>query len=136
MDIDISTYLHLFWWTAGLRFPVGGRHFSLLHGVQTGSERPPSHLWNEYWWALSPGVKLTIQLHLLLRSRMLVFLHSQCLHGVVLNYLMTETTILFYLHIMEWTLKNIISKIIQMFLSLHLETKHTKNVVNWKMVER
>jgi hypothetical protein len=37
-----SVYLRITGWVAAIRFPAGGKGFSLLHSVQTGSGNPPA----------------------------------------------------------------------------------------------
>jgi hypothetical protein len=76
---------------------------------------PPSLLSNGYWGLYpqeesSRGVKLTTNLHLVLRSRMVeVNLHSLiCLHGIVLNYIIKNRDNFTY----TFTLTHILPKII------------------------
>jgi hypothetical protein len=78
-------------WTAGVRFQARGRFF-FLHSVQNGCKvHPVTYPMGN--WAKFPegkvegGVKLTIHLYLLPRSRMMeLYLHSPVrLHGTVLN---------------------------------------------------
>jgi hypothetical protein len=58
------------------RGSIPGRDFSLLHRVKTGSGTYP----------IGRTVKLTTHLHLVPRSKMVeLYLHSTCLHGVVLD---------------------------------------------------
>jgi hypothetical protein len=79
-------------WTAGVRFQAGARDFSLLHRVQTCSGAHPAYYPMGTGVSFprgcsGRGVKLTIALHLVLRSSMMeLYLHSPIrLHGVVLN---------------------------------------------------
>jgi hypothetical protein len=79
--------------------------FSIASRPAVGPTQPPIQ-----WvpWALSPGgkrqgVKLTTHLHLVPRSRMVeLYLHSPvCLYGIVLNWLTTWTTLLFFYHVIS-----------------------------------
>jgi hypothetical protein len=84
--------------------PGREKRFSLLRGVETGSEAHPASyrmgLGEPYPRGLSDrSVKSTTYLHLVPTSRMVALhLHFPIrLHGVVLNSLITETTLCFNL---------------------------------------
>jgi hypothetical protein len=79
--------------TTGVRFPSGARYFSLLHSFQAGSGAHPPGLLSSGYKGLfhdgksGRGVKLTTQLHLEPRIRMMeLYLHSPIrLNGVMLT---------------------------------------------------
>jgi hypothetical protein len=78
-------------WTAGIRIPAAIR-FSLLHSVQASSGvHPTSYPMGTEdsfpWGKVAGGLKLTTNLHLVPRSRMVELYHHFpiCLHGIVLN---------------------------------------------------
>jgi hypothetical protein len=80
---------------AGVRLPVRERDFSLIHKAHTGVGAKPAS-YSLVPGVLSPGLKLTTYLHIVLRSRMVeLYLHSVIrLHCVVNNNeLSTGTTL-------------------------------------------
>jgi hypothetical protein len=85
-SVDIATY-----WTAGVRFPVDARDFS-LHSIETDFMVHPASYTNGIGGYFpggkaTHGVKLTAHLHLVLNSRMAkLHLYSPTfVHCVVLN---------------------------------------------------
>jgi hypothetical protein len=77
---------------AGVKFLARERDFSLLHRIQMGSEAHPAYYPKGTGGSLPRGkvvrgIKLTTQLHPVLRSRIVeLYLNSPIrLHGVVLN---------------------------------------------------
>jgi hypothetical protein len=86
----------------GVRFLAKGKSFFLLHSVQTDSGAHSAFYLMGIGGSFqgtkaAQGVKLTTYLCLVPRSRMVeLYIHFPIrLHGVVLNYLSTGTTLIF-----------------------------------------
>jgi hypothetical protein len=97
--VSIATIYGLDDREVGVRVPVGSRIFTSPNRPDR-LRGPPNLLSNGYRWVLSPGlngrgVKLTTHLQLVSKSRKCGSIHplSIRLHGVVLNYLSTGTTL-------------------------------------------